>query len=131
MFMQKYSQQIYALLRIIAGFMFLWHGSQKLLGYPPLPPGINIPIHVLIFGGGVELIGGLLIMFGLFTHWAAFMAAGEMAYAYWTSHGTNAVLPITNHGETAVLYCFLFLFISAYGSGIWSIDGLIARRRKA
>lgn len=149
MFMKKYSQETYALLRIIAGFMFLLHGSQKLLGFPPM--NASPPIHVLVFGGGVEFFGGLLIMLGLWTHWAAFVSAGEMAYAYWTAHAVPALLPLlnrgemglaywianalkallppVNHGEAAMLYCFLFLFFSAYGSGIWSIDELLARRR--
>ena len=130
MFMQKYEQQTYALLRIFAGFLLLWHGSQKLLGFPPLPTGVNVPIHVIIFGGGVEFFGGILILFGLWTHWAAFIASGEMAYAYWTAHATNAVLPMVNHGEPAVVYCFLFLFISARGAGIWSIDHLLSERRR-
>ncbi len=127
MFMQRYSRQFYALLRIIAGFLFLWHGAQKWFDFPPAPG--PVPTHVLIFGGTVELIGGILIMLGLFTRWAAFIAAGEMAYAYWTQHAPHAVLPIVNHGELAVLYCFLWLMISANGSGIWSIDDLLARRR--
>jgi len=127
MFMQKFEKQTYALLRIVAGFLFLWHGSQKVLGFPPV--GVDIPIHIVILGGGVELLGGVLILFGLWTHWAAFISAGEMAYAYWTAHGPNAVLPVVNHGELAMLYCFLFLFISAKGSGIWSIDNLLSKRK--
>ena len=129
MFMSKYESQIYAILRIVAGFLFMWHGSQKLFGYPPM--GVHIPMHIVIFGGGVEFIGGVLIMIGLFTHWAAFISAGEMAFAYWTVHGTNALLPIVNMGELAVLYCFLFLFISAKGSGIFSFDHYLGRRNQA
>ena len=127
MFMQKYEKQTYALLRIVAGFLFLWHGSQKLWGYPPAP--VTIPWHVIAFGGTVEFFGGVLILLGLWTRWAAFVSSGEMAYAYWTAHGPHAVLPIINHGEPAMLYCFLFLFIAAAGPGIWSLDHLLWGRR--
>jgi putative oxidoreductase len=129
MFMSKYESQIYATLRIVAGFLFMWHGSQILFGYPPM--GVHTPMHIVIFGGGVEFIGGVLIMIGLFTHWAAFISAGEMAFAYWTVHGTNALLPVVNMGELAVLYCFLFLFISAKGSGIFSVDHYLGKRNQA
>jgi putative oxidoreductase len=120
--MSKWTEQTYALLRILSGFLFLWHGAQKLLGYPPLPPGIQIPGFITWIAGPIELIGGALILVGLFTRWAAFLAAGEMAAAYWMGHGTKGPLPILNGGELAILYCFVFLFVSARGSGIWSID---------
>jgi putative oxidoreductase len=123
-FMSKWTEQTYALLRIVAGFLFLWHGAQKLLGYPPLPPGIQIPGFITWIAGPIELIGGSLILIGLFTHWAAFLAAGLMAAAYWMGHGTKALLPIANGGEPALLYGFVFLSISARGSGIWSVDSL-------
>ena len=123
MFLSKYEVQIYDILRIVAGFLFLWHGSQKLFNFPP--SGHAIPVHILIFGGGVEFFGGLFVMLGLFTRWAAFFASGEMAYAYWSSHGTHALLPFLNMGELAMLYCFLFLYISAKGSGNFSLDSLL------
>ena len=71
---------------------------------------------------------GLLIMIGLWTRWAAFITCGQMAYAYWTVHATNALLPIVNRGEMAMLYCFLFLFISAKGSGVFSVDYLWGKK---
>jgi putative oxidoreductase len=111
-------------LRIVAGFLFLWHGTQKLLGYPPLPPGVKIPPFILYVAGPIELIGGTLILLGLFTRWAALVASGLMAAAYWMAHGPKALLPLQNGGELAVLYCFLFLFLSTQGSGIWSLDSL-------
>ena len=123
--MGKYENQIFAILRIITGFLFLWHGAQKLFGYPPLPPGVVMPWQTLWIGGTVEFFGGLLITIGFWTRWAAFFACGEMAYAYWTAHASRALIPLVNKGELAVLYCFIFLFFSAYGSGIWSIDHLI------
>jgi len=128
MFLSKYETQIYAILRIVAGFLFLWHGSQKLFGYPPA--GGPIPLYLIIIAGAIEFFGGLFVMTGFLTRWAAFIASGEMAYAYWTVHGTVAVLPIVNQGELAVLYCFVFLFISAKGSGVFSIDNILAKKKQ-
>ena len=121
-FMSKYSAQTYALLRIVAGFLFLWHGTQKVFGFPGGSTGER-PFHIAYIAGPIELFGGLLLMIGLFTRPVAFLCSGLMAFAYWMSHGMRALLPIENRGELAALYCFLFLFISAYGPGIWSVDG--------
>jgi len=120
-FMAPFASHTYAILRIVTGFLFLWHGSQKLLGFPGgMPDGV--PPLVVYVAGPVELIGGILVMIGLATRWAAFLCSGLMAAAYWMAHGLNAVLPLQNHGELAVLYCFVFLFIAAQGAGIWSVD---------
>lgn len=120
-FMSAYVPHCYALLRIVAGFLFLWHGAQKLLAFPsPMPAGS--PPFITYVAGPIELFCGVMVMIGLFTHWAAFVASGEMASAYWIGHGTKALLPIQNQGELAVLYCFVFLFIAAQGGGIWSAD---------
>jgi putative oxidoreductase len=118
----SYQAQAYALLRIVAGFLFLWHGTSKVLGFP-LPPPAEAPAFVIWVAGSIELIGGALVMVGLFTRWAAFVCSGLMAFAYWMAHGFQALLPIQNQGEPAALYCFVFLFISAHGPGIWSVDG--------
>jgi len=119
-FLNKYSAQTYALMRIVAGFLFLFHGSQKLVGFPAMtqqpPPWIHYG------AGSIELVGGLLVMVGLFTGWAAFISSGEMAAAYWIAHGTKSALPLLNSGELAALYCFVFLCIAAHGAGIWSVD---------
>lgn len=126
-FMSGFNSHCYALMRFVAGFLFLWHGAQKLFGYPsPMPSGV--PAFIIYVAGPIELIGGILVMIGLFTTWAAFLASGQMAVAYWMAHGTKAFLPIQNNGELAVLYCFVFLFISSQGSGIWSVDALRKRR---
>lgn len=120
-FMAPHSAKTYALLRIVVGFLFLWHGSQKLFGFPG---GVQeMPDAIRWSAGPLELVGGLLVMIGLQTRWAAFISSGTMAAAYWVAHGTQAVLPVQNGGELAALYCFAFLFISAHGSGIWSVDG--------
>ena len=123
-FMSRYSACCYALMRIAAGFMFLWHGVQKLFGFPAGMPA-GVPAFIIYVAGPIELIGGILIMIGLFTGWAAFLASGQMAFAYWMAHGTKALLPLVNNGELAALYCFVFLFIAAQGSGLWSVDALI------
>jgi putative oxidoreductase len=94
---------------------------QLLFGFPGTVPA-GAPPFVLYTAGPIELIGGILVMIGLFTRWAAFLCSGLMAFAYWMAHGLNALLPILNQGELAVLYCFAFLFISARGPGIWSAD---------
>ena len=122
-FMKKLEPQSYAALRIVAGFLFLWHGSQKLLGIPTDPPP-GLPVFLAYTAGSVELFGGLLVMLGLFTSWAAFVASGLMAAAYWMAHGLHHPLPLLNKGELAALYCFVFLFISARGPGVWSLDSL-------
>jgi putative oxidoreductase len=121
MFMQRYAPQTYALMRMVTGFLFLWHGAQKLFSIP-IPPPMQVPSFVVAIAGPIELVGGLLVMIGLFTSWAAFLCSGLMAFAYWMGHGTQALLPLQNMGELAALYCFVFLYISAHGSGIWSVD---------
>ncbi len=120
-FMAPFSKYSYAVLRIVAGLLFLFHGSQKLLGFPGSAPD-GIPPVILYVAGSIELIGGALVMIGLFTRWAAFFCSGLMAAAYWMAHGSKALFPIENHGELAILFCFIFLLISAQGPGIWSAD---------
>ena len=127
-FMLFFNSQAYALLRIVAGFLFLWHGSQKLFDFPGGMPA-GVPAFITYVAGPIELIGGLLVMIGLYTRWAAFLASGLMAFAYWMAHGMKALLPLQNNGELAALYCFVFLFISTQGGGIWSIDDFMSRRK--
>ena len=123
-FISNYSRHCYALMRIVAGFLFLWHGSQKLFDFPAGMPA-DVPAFITYVAGPIELVGGILMMISLFTHWAAFICSGQMAFAYWMAHGTKALLPLQNNGELAVLYCFVFLFIAAQGGGIWSVDSLM------
>ena len=124
-FLGRYSTYFYALLRIVSGFLFFWHGTQKMLGYPPSQGGGGGMTAQTAIAGSIELIGGFLIMIGLFTSIAAFLASGLMAFAYFLVHfSIGAFLPIVNRGELAVLYCFVFLYIASRGSGVWSVEGI-------
>lgn len=127
----SYAGLVYALLRIVAGLLFACHGAQKLFGaFGGLDgAGLTPPIaSQLGLAGIIEFGGGLLIAVGLFTGWAAFIASGEMAFAYFSAHAPNGFWPIPNGGELAVLYCFLFLYIAARGSGTLSLDRSFRRR---
>ncbi len=127
-FLSKYEPYFYALLRIIAGFLFLWHGSQKLFDFPS-HGGYVLPWYSFYIAGPIEFFGGVMIMTGFFSRWAAFIASGEMAVAYWWMHGPHSILPLVNHGELAILYCFLFLFIFVKGSGDFSIDRFLGKKK--
>ena len=129
----RFTPQCFALLRIVSGLLFLCHGTQKLLNWPPSQMGkVEIASKIGV-GGLIELICGALILVGFLTGWAAFLASGEMAVAYWFVHfhagQHNGWIPLVNQGEMAVLYCFLFLYIAAHGAGIWSIDNGLRRKR--
>lgn len=127
--MSRFEPQIYALLRIMAGLMFIFHGTQKLLGWPGGRKPAVFPARSW-FAGVIELFGGTMIAIGLFAGIAAFIASGLMAFAYFIAHNAKGgILPIMNRGELAALYCFVFLYISARGSGAWSIESLIRRGR--
>ena len=119
-FMRPFHSQAYAVMRIVVGLLFIWHGTQKLFEFPGSPP--PVPSFVTYIAGPIELVGGLLVAVGLYAGWAAFFCSGEMAAAYWIAHGTHDLFPIVNGGELAVLYCFVFLYIAAQGSRIWSVD---------
>jgi putative oxidoreductase len=117
-----------SLLRFFAGFLMLWHGTQKLFAFPPSEFKGEMPAFIQYGAGGIEFIGGILIMIGLFTRWSSFLLSGTMAVAYWIAHGTKAFLPIENKGELAVLYCFVYLFLFFAGGGEWSLDNLLKRK---
>ena len=116
----------YAALRIVTGFLFLFHGLQKLFG---MYGGKVMPMGSLPWVAGViELVGGVLVLIGLFTSVVAFIASGEMAAAYFMAHFPNGFWPIQNQGELAALYCFAFLYIAARGGGPLSIDRVVRRK---
>ena len=113
----------YGLMRIAAGFLFFCHGVQKLFG---ALGGHRMPLSTMLGAAGlIETVCGLLIIVGLFTSVAAFIASGEMAVAFFLQHAPKGGFPIQNGGELAVLFCFLFLFIAARGAGVWSLDALL------
>lgn len=115
----RYAGIAYALLRIVAGLLFAVHGAQKLFGFLG---GQQAPLGSLFgMAGLIEFFGGLLIAIGLFASWAAFIAGGEMAVAYFMAHAKDSFWPILNKGELAVVYCFLFLYIACRGAGDFSV----------
>lgn len=119
----RYANQALGLLRIVAGLLFLLHGASKLFGIPPFAGGELPAVGTLLWIGAViELVGGALIMIGLFTRPAAFVASGQMAVAYWMFHAPRDLYPSNNGGDAAILYCFIFLLFAAAGPGAFSID---------
>jgi putative oxidoreductase len=125
-------QVTYFLLRVVAGLLFFQAGGMKLLGWfggvPGMPGGPPLLSEVGI-GGVLEFFGGIAIMLGLCTSPVAFILSGEMAVAYWQFHAPGGTWPIQNHGEPAVLLCFIFLYMAARGGGDWSLDALKRRKR--
>jgi putative oxidoreductase len=117
-----WSPRVLAALRIVTGLLFLEHGTQKLLGFPPSAnPGPAL-FSLFGFAGLLELVGGILIVLGAFTRPVAFVLSGEMAVAYWMAHAPSSAFPILNGGDAAILYCFVFLYLAAAGPGSWSVD---------
>jgi len=123
--LEKFSEQAYLLLRLVAGAMFFFHGCQKILGlFSDFSPPVGSQMWI---GGVLELVGGLLVLVGFQTRLAAFICSGEMAVAYfqfhWKFQTGKEFFPAVNKGELAVLYCFVFLYIACRGGGRWSFDG--------
>jgi putative oxidoreductase len=123
-FLARYSEPIYAVLRIVAGLLFACHGAQKLFG---ILGGQVATAPLMIAAGVIELVGGVLIVVGFFAAPAAFVASGQMAVAYFMIHFPQGPWPIQNGGELAVVYCFLFLYVAARGSGTWSLGRRLRR----
>jgi putative oxidoreductase len=127
-FLSSWQPRILGLLRIVTGFLFIAHGTQKLFGFPPSDRPMNIQLGTMPgIGGLLELVGGALILVGLFTRPTAFILAGEMAVAYFLMHAKNGFWPIVNKGELAALYCFVFLYFVFAGAGSFSLDSLFRK----
>lgn len=128
-FFSLWAPRMQTLLRIVVGGLFLMHGSAKLLHVPHVASFDSVQLMSLIgFAGVLELVGGFLLLIGLFSRPAAFILSGEMAFAYFMAHGPRNILPILNGGELAVVYCFVFLYFAAAGGGPWSLDQRIGGR---
>ncbi len=122
----RYSEPVYSIMRLMVGLAFACHGAQKLLGafggqFPAGKP-------LMIGAGVIELVGGVLVAVGLATCYAAFVASGEMAAAYFMVHAPQGFWPLQNKGELAVVYCFVFLYVATQGSGSWSLDRVLGRK---
>jgi putative oxidoreductase len=128
--LSRYALPLQSILRIVTGLLFLEHGIQKLFGFPPLSAAMaamHVPDNVrtlLLVAGCIELITGALVTLGLFSRFAAFIASGEMAFAYWLGHvfQAHSLFPATNGGDAAVLFCFVFLYLAAAGPGPLAVN---------
>ena len=123
--LESFADPVFALFRFFFGVLFAFHGAQKVFGLFGMP---HAATGVPLVAGVIELVAGPLIATGLFAAVAAFIASGEMAVAYFMGHAPHGFLPIVNHGEPAILYCFAFLLIAARGGGRWSLDALLRPR---
>ena len=119
--LSAYAPQALAVLRIVAGLLFLLHGTQKVIGFPATE--MSPPLMSLFgVGGLIEIVTGILIIIGLFTRPAAFIASGQMAVAYWMVHAPGNLFPSNNGGDAAILFCFVFLYLVFAGPGAWSVN---------
>lgn len=124
----RYQPQLLSILRIVAGLLFLCHGTAKVLGFPAVE-GVPAPgLSLAGLSGPLELVLGSLLVLGLFTRPAAFLASGFCAVGYWAIHGMQNPFPIINQGETIALYCFVFLYLAAAGPGPWNVDAAMRKK---
>lgn len=125
-YLGKFTGPIFAITRFVFGFLFMFHGAQKLFG----AFGGQVAGQPLFqVAGVIELVGGAMIAIGLLGSWVAFLASGEMAFAYFMAHQPRETWPVQNGGELPVLFCFFFLYVAAHGSGIWSVDAMLRRKK--
>ncbi len=118
-----WAPRLLGVLRIVAAILFIEHGTQKLFGIPTPAHGMPEALTLLWFAGVLEVVGGFLILIGLFTRPVAFILSGQMAVAYWMAHAPQHLFPALNGGDAAILFCFLFLYLVAAGPGAFSVDG--------
>jgi putative oxidoreductase len=124
----RYSEKALALLRIVAALLFIQHATSKLFNFPPFPGPVPSMGSLLWIAGVIELVGGLLLLFGLLSRPVAFLLSGEMAIAYFMAHAPKSTFPMLNGGEAAILLCFTCLMIAATGPGEWSVDKARSKR---
>ena len=128
-FTSAWTPKVLGVLRIVTGFLFTAHGTQKVLNFPATEKGAAELFSFMGFAGALEVVGGLLIILGLFTRVTAFVLSGMMAVAYFMAHAPAGFLPIVNKGELAVIYSFVFLYLSFAGGGAFSMDRLLSRAK--
>ena len=122
-FADEWAPTMLSVLRVVTALVFLLHGTQKLLGFPARSTGAGPAMFSqLWFGGILEMVGGTLLLIGLFTRPVAFVLSGMMAVAYWQFHFPRNLFPTLNGGDAAILYCFVFLYLAVAGGGPWSVD---------
>lgn len=122
--LSRYSPHALAALRIITALLFIEHGTMKLFGFPAGEQPMDVSLFSLMgLAGVLEVVGGLLVLVGLFTRAAAFVLSGQMAVAYFMAHAPNSFYPVLNNGDAAILFCFVFLYLVFAGPGAWSVDG--------
>jgi putative oxidoreductase len=124
-----WAPRVLSILRIVAALLFFEHGTAKLLGFPPSDHSPEV-LSLSWIAGALELVGGALLIVGLFTRPVAFIVSGEMAIAYWMAHAPRSAFPLVNDGDSAILYCFVFLYLAFAGGGPWSLDALWRRESK-
>jgi putative oxidoreductase len=117
-----WAPRLLVLLRIVTAILFMEHGSQKLLGFPPSDHPMPELFSLMGLAGFLELVGGFFVLIGLFTRPVAFVLSGQMAVAYWMAHAPRSLYPAVNGGDAAILFCFIFLFLAAAGAGAFSVD---------
>ena len=122
--------RVLSVLRVVTGFLYLQHGTQKMFGFPGAQHGPYDLVSLIGAAGALEVVGGVLILIGLFTRPVAFLLSGEMAFAYFIAHAPRSFWPMLNGGELAVMWCFVFLYLAFAGGGSWSIDNLRAGRQR-
>jgi putative oxidoreductase len=126
---ETWAPRVLSILRIVVALIFIQHGTQKFFGFPSAPAsGFPATLSLGWWQGIIELVGGGLLLLGLFTRLTAFILAGDMAFAYWMVHSPKNFYPVLNGGDLAVVLCFLFLYLACAGAGPWSIDGSVKRK---
>jgi putative oxidoreductase len=129
-FLDKFSGPLLSILRIVTALLFMEHGTRKFFAFPPNAEASSPPeaMSLIWFAGALELVGGALLALGLLTRPVAFVLSGQMAVAYWMAHAPQSFYPILNGGESAILFCFIFLYIAAAGGGPWALDRTLSKK---
>ncbi len=129
-FLDRWSLRLLSVMRIVAAFLYMEHGAQKIFGFHAMPHMPSVPLFSFMgLGGVIEFFGGLLLLFGLFTRPVAFILSGQMAVGYFLVHAPKGFWPILNGGDLAALWCFLFFYLAAAGGGAWSLDRALGREK--